>query len=111
MLFVFFYFLSIEGCCPLKAKALLYILFYCSTISFLLLVHMLCRRSAVGARRSAVGGFYTQYLSRDPLASPAFYPRLQDSPRESFPRLEYLSLLALRHKIFLLRLHVSYPWS
>src|ERR1043165_1280485 len=47
MLFVFFYFLSIEGCCLSKAKALLYILFYCFTNALLLLVHMLGRRSAV----------------------------------------------------------------
>src|ERR1043165_3429397 len=91
MLFVFFYFLSTEGCCLSKAKALLYILIYCFTKASILLVHMLCRRSAVGGRRSAVGGCYTQYLSRDPLASPAFYPRLQDSSRKSFPRSEYLS--------------------
>ena len=42
MLFVFFYFLSIKGYCPSKAKATLYILFYCFTKASLLLVHMLC---------------------------------------------------------------------
>src|ERR1044071_9317256 len=55
MLFVFFYFLSIEGCCLSKVKTLLYILIYCFTSASLSLVHMLCRRSAVGGRRSAVG--------------------------------------------------------